>query len=81
MQWFERFATEGLLLPALEVAFGSLVVLRASSTRQLTKDQLDEAPAWIRWLAQLNSERLHRRCGWVMIVSALLIAIMRISAQ
>jgi ribose/xylose/arabinose/galactoside ABC-type transport system permease subunit len=81
MQWFQRFATEGLMLPAFMMAFGSLVVLRASSTLQLTKDQIDEAPSWMRWIATIDSARLQRRCGWAIIAFALVAVIMRVSVQ
>ena len=79
MGWFEKFATQGLYLPAFMVAFGSLVVLRAPHTAVLTEDQILAAPVWVRSLARLNSERLQRRGGWTTIGIAVFIAILRLS--
>lgn len=78
MDWFERFATEGLYFPAVMIAFGSLVVLRAPSERSLPPEQIERAPAWGRWLLRMNGPRLHWRCGWVTIGFAIVIAAVRI---
>lgn len=78
MQWFERFATEGLAFPACLVAFGSLVILRARSVNIPTNDQLAAVPAWVRWVALRNSKQLQRHYGWVIITSAVVIAILRL---
>jgi hypothetical protein len=77
MQWFERFASEGLAFPTCIIAFGSIVVLRASSTPRLTKNQLDVVVMWVRWLALKNSQKLQRRGGWAVIAFATVIAIVR----
>jgi hypothetical protein len=58
VQWFHSFATEGLALPAFMTGFGSLVILRASSTPMLTEDQIAAVPRWLRWLARKDSETL-----------------------
>ena len=80
MGWFETFASEGLYFPAVMIAFGSLVVLRAPFQPVLTAEQIDAAPAWTRWLIS-NPERLHRRGGWIIIGFAVFIAVMRIATQ
>lgn len=79
MSWFETFASKGLYLPAFTIAFGSLVVLRAPSTRTLSENEILAGPAWIRWLARRNSERLQRSCGWTIIGFAVFTAIIRIA--
>jgi hypothetical protein len=78
MQWFEHFASEGLAFPACMVAFGSMVILRASSTPTLTQNQLYAVPTWVRWLALKDSEKLQRRGGWAVIAFAIVIAILRV---
>ena len=79
MGWFETFSTKGLYSPAFMIAFGSLVILRAPSTKILSEDEILAAPAWIRWLARRNSEEFQRRCGWTMIGGAVFIAMLRIA--
>ncbi len=81
MQWFERFASEGLAFPACMIAFGSMVILRASSTPTLTQNQLDAVPTCVRWLALKNSQKLQRRGGWAVIAFATLIAIVRVMSN
>jgi hypothetical protein len=81
MQWFERFASEGLAFPACMAAFGSMVILRASSTPTLTQNQLDAVPTWVRWFALKDSEKLQRRGGWAVIAFATVIAILRVMAS
>jgi hypothetical protein len=81
MQWFERFASEGLAFPTCMIAFGSIVILRASSTPTLTQNQLDAVPAWVRWLALKNSQKIQRRGGWAVIAFATVIAIVRVMSN
>ena len=77
--WFERFASEGLYFPAFMIAFGSLVVLRASSHPVLTEDQIVAAPRWVRWLLPKDMERSQRRGGWTIIGFAVFIALLRLT--
>jgi len=81
MSWFERFATEGLYLPAFMVAFGLLVVLRAPATKRLTADEVDAAPSWVRPLARLNSERFQRLGGRFVVGGAVFIAVLRVAQK
>ncbi|AXJ96236.1 MULTISPECIES: hypothetical protein [unclassified Sphingomonas] len=80
MQWFHSFATEGLALPAFMTGFGSLVILRASSTPMLTEDQIAAVPRWLRWLARKDSETLQRRSGWMTIACAVVVTVLRVTA-
>ena len=79
MGWFQTFASDGLYFPALMIAFGSLVVLRAPSTKTLSENEIRAIPVWMQGLARLNSERLQRRIGWTIIGFSALIAMMRIA--
>lgn len=79
MEWFYSFATEGLLLPAFMVAFGSLVILRGPSSPKLNEAQFGEGPRWLQWLARADSSTLQRRSGWTMIVCAIILTIVRLS--
>lgn len=79
MNLFVRFSTEGMDFPAFMTAFGSIVVLRAPSTKTLTENELEAVPAWLRRLARLNSERLQRAGGWAMICGGIFIAMLRIA--
>jgi hypothetical protein len=81
MGWFGRFATQGLYFPALMIAFGSLVVLRAPFQQRLSTQQIQAAPPWARWLLRINSPRLHQRCGWAIIGLAIIIAVVRIARR
>lgn len=81
MQWFERFASEGLVFPACMIAFGAMVLLRAASTPTLTRNQLDPVPTWVRWLALKDSRQLQRRGGWAVIAFATVIAIVRLMSN
>ena len=81
MEFFQRFATEGLYSPVVMIAFGSLVVLRAPFQPVLTAEQINDAPAWMRWLISSNPERLQRRGGWIIIGFAVFIAVVRIAAR
>ena len=73
MGWFQAFATDGLYFPAFMIAFGSVVILRAPSTKILSENEIRAIPVWMQGLARLNSERLQRRGGWTIIGSSVLI--------
>lgn len=46
MELFVRFATEGLYFPALMIAFGSLIILRAPFQPSLSPEEVANAPPW-----------------------------------
>lgn len=79
MSWFQTFARDGLYFPAFMFAFGSLVVLRAPSTKTPSENDIRAIPVWMQGLARLNSERFQRHSGWTIIGFSVLIAIMRIA--
>jgi hypothetical protein len=74
MGLFERFATEGVYLEAFMIASGTLLVLRAPHQNNLTSDQIQEAPAWGRWMLRMDQPRVHRWSGWFIIGVAVVIA-------
>ena len=81
MGWLERFASEGLYLPVVMIAFGSHIVLQAPFQSVLTPEQFNAAPAWMRWLITSNPERHQRRGGWIIIGFAVFIAVVRIATR
>jgi hypothetical protein len=78
MGLFERFVTQGVYFQAFTIAFGSLVVLRAPFQRSLSREQIQSAPAWSRWLLRLDQPRLHRRGGWFMIGVSVIIIVVKL---
>ena len=81
MDLFIRFATEGLYFPAVMIAFGSLIILRAPSESPLPPDQFASAPPWLRWIISENPERRQRRGGWIIVAAAAFTAIMRLATS
>jgi hypothetical protein len=79
MGLFERFATEGIYLPAFMIAAGSLVVLRAPFQKNLSSEQIEAAPRWGRWLLRMDQPRFHRRSGWFTICVAIFIVVLKLA--
>jgi hypothetical protein len=73
MGLFERFATQGIYLQAFMIAAGSLLVLRAPFENNLTREQIEAAPRWARWMLREDLQRYQRRSGWFIISVAMLI--------
>jgi hypothetical protein len=73
MELFERFATQGVYFQVFMIAFGSLVVIRAPFQQNLSSEQIQAAPAWVRWLVRMDQPRLHRWGGWLTIGGSVII--------
>lgn len=78
MGLFERFATQGVYLQAFMIAAGSLLVLRAPFQQNLTDEQIQAAPAWLRWSLRKDTRRYHRRSGWFIISVAVFIIALKL---
>lgn len=78
MGLFERFATEGVYLQVFMIAAGSLMVLRAPFENNLTREQIDAAPRWARWLLREDQRRYQRRSGWFIIGVAVFIIALKL---
>ena len=81
MELFERFATEGLYFPAVMIAFGSLVILRAPFQPPLSPEEFASASPWMRWLISEDPERNQRRGGWIIVGCAIFSAMVRLGTR
>jgi hypothetical protein len=75
MDWFRAFALDGMWLPAVQIAFGSVIIIAAY--RQ--KPRPEDVPSNIFDFSQLTSRRWQARLGWFTIAGALLTAFLRLT--